>query len=72
LNSHIAKSKQASPAAEKVPQPLCHSERSEESLLVSFLILKSKKDSSLRSEWQIKAFFPQPLKPALLKKQLPP
>ncbi len=29
---------------------LCHSERSEESLLVSFLILKSKRDSSLRSE----------------------
>jgi hypothetical protein len=27
---------------------LCHSERSEESLLVSFLILKSKRDSSLR------------------------
>jgi hypothetical protein len=36
---------------------LCPSERSEESLLVSFRMLKSKRDSSLRSEGQIDAFF---------------
>jgi hypothetical protein len=35
----------------------CHSERSEESLFVSSLILKSKRDSSLRSEGQNKSFF---------------
>jgi hypothetical protein len=35
-------------AAEK-PKP-CHSERSEESLFISALMLRSKRDSSLRSE----------------------
>src|SRR6185369_12442766 len=40
---------QASQAAEKLSRS-CHSERSEESLFVSLLRLKSKRDSSLRSE----------------------
>src|SRR5580693_3949562 len=42
---------------------LRHSERSEESLFDSSIRKETRRDSSLRSECQNKAFFPQPVKP---------
>src|SRR6478752_7091375 len=44
-----------------------HSERSEESLFDLSTREQTKRDSSLRSEWQTKSFFPLPVKPVLFR-----